>query len=143
MSTFTTGEARQRELFPIRHRVGLSEPTMPGWSDLVAAIRQVNLEHDNAGRENPILVVFRTYTSPGEPDLGVIAARFVAALNGGFATYAGPALIDDLNLTLRDVRRNLRFRGHPDADSVITAYRSHATAVLTRLAAAAAATAAA
>ena len=136
MSTFTTGEARQRDLRPIRTRVAVAEPTEPGWDALVAELEQVNVTHHTAGRENPILALFRTYTFAGDPDVGTVAGRFLTALNGDRIADTGWDLHDDIAWDLDERRNLLRHHGRQDADAVIGSYRQHATQVLTRLAAA-------
>ncbi len=139
MPTFTTGEARQRDLRPIRTQAALSERYEPGWEELVTELEQVNLAHHRAGRENPILALFRTYTFAGDKDLPTVAARFLSAIDGTLEKTAAWDLEDDLTWDLDDARNRLRFNGRDDANAVIASYKSHATAVLTRLAGTAAA----
>ncbi|MGW8431309.1 hypothetical protein ACWGJ9_09295 [Curtobacterium citreum] len=137
MSIFTTGEARQRDLRPIRTKVALAESSEPGWADLVAELEQVNLTHHTAGRENPILALFRTYTYAGDQDLPTVAARFLSAIDGTLEASAPWDLAKDLTWDLDSTHNLLRHRGltADAADAVITSYKTHATKVLTRLAA--------
>lgn len=136
MSIFTTGEARQRDLRPIRARVSVSKPSEPGWADLVAELEQVNLTHHKAGRENPILALFRTYTFAGDQDLPTVAARFLSAIDGTLEKTSAWDLTDDLTWDLDDARTRFRYGGSTEAaDAVIVSYKAHATKVLTRLAA--------
>jgi hypothetical protein len=135
-TTFTTGEARQRDLRPLRTLFADAEPTESGWDALVAELEQVNLTHHAAGRENPILALFRAYTFAGDPDVGTVAGRFLTALNGDRVPDSGWDLHDDLHWDLAERRNLLRYRQHSDPHAVITAYKTHATKVLTRLSAA-------
>lgn len=136
MSIFTSGESRQRDLRPIRARVAVAEPSEPGWAELVAELEQVNLTHHRAGRENPILALFRTYTHAGDEDLPAVAARFLSAIDGTLEKTSAWDLTDDLIWDLDDARTRFRFGGSTAAaDTVVASYKAHATRVLTRLAA--------
>jgi hypothetical protein len=137
MSTFTTGEARQRDLLLIRHLVAVTDPTVAGYRGPIPEVDHVNLVHDTAGRENPILVLLRRHMDERDPYLATTAARFLRALTGVRVAAPGWDLVDDIYWALEDARNFLRHDGRQDADDVIASYRQHATAVLTRLASAA------